>query len=111
MKYVTEPVAIEGYDTWRGDRDEQGVREPMTYGDGQPVEFVKFRGNGDARYRRLTLAKTINGDRPAEGELCSLVVEDVLEPDARTNRNGEAYVAYKEKRKVIGFEPPVSAAA
>lgn len=103
MRSITEPVTVIGYETWTG---QDG--KPFTYKDGMVVEYVEVRSEGEPQARKITLARVINGDRPAVGEQVTLVLEDSMEADARVNRDGEPFVVYKDKRKLIGFEAAAS---
>lgn len=104
----TSEVRIVGYGTWEADDG-----RAFTYRDGTPVEFVEFVSDDEPRSRRVTLDRSVNGARPAVGEVVSLLINDYLKADAAINREGKAFPVYREKRKVVGFNPmpPVSSAS
>jgi len=105
MQLTTEPLAIAGYAVYQKNAREGGG--DMTRADGSPVEYVEVADPlsiaVDGGLRRFTLDRAINGSRPEVGTVCSIVLRDWMEPDAKVGASGRPYVTRKRKNVAIGF--------
>lgn len=110
MQVTTDPCAIVRYATYQKNAREGGG--DMCRGDGSPVEYVEIHdplsSSVDEGVRRFTLDPTINGSRPPVGDVVHLILRDWMEPDAKPNGRGGAYLTRKRKNVVVSFTPAKS---
>jgi hypothetical protein len=90
MNAVTEPVTIIGYGKWDDDQPKFG-------------EWVRVKADADAETRKYSLAREINGTRPAEGELRLLELHSRMKATAYNDAEGRAQSGTKEAWRVTGF--------
>jgi len=91
MLATTEPVTIIGYGPWDPQNDKFG-------------EWVRVKADADQETRRYTLDKSVNGDRPAEGERVTVQLLSRMKATAYIDGNGKAQAGSKEQLKAIGFK-------
>ncbi len=100
---VNEVVTVVGVE----DAKDRQTGEVMCWGNdpSTPVRYLKFRAEGEQRYRRWLLEKGV--DAPDEGTAVRLTFETRYEPAARNNRGtGEAFLTFQEKPpRIIRIDP------
>lgn len=97
MKVTTEAVTIIGYGPWDEDNAKYG-------------EWVRLKAPTDEDTRRYSLAKDINGDRPAVGEVVIVTLHSRMKATAYNDAQGKAQSGSKEALKAVGFSPAKLAA-
>lgn len=90
MICTSETVSIIGYGPWDESNEKFG-------------EWVRTKAPGDEDTRRYSLAKGINGDRPAEGQLVTLTLHSRMKPTAYIDGDGRAQSGSKEAFRVTAF--------
>ena len=97
MLATTEEVTVIGYGPWDSEQPKFG-------------EWVRVKADNDQETRRYTLDKSINGERPAEGQRVIVQLLSRMKATAYIDGNGKAQTGSKEQLKAVGFFAPGKAA-
>lgn len=97
MQVTTEPVTIIGFGQWDAENPKFG-------------EWVRIKAPNDEDTRRYSIAKEINGSRPAEGEICVVTLHSRMKSTAYIDAGGKAQNGSKEALRAVAFTPAKLAA-